>query len=209
MSIAEGLNENLEEQDAEKTQDAFPSLQYTPDNRRTNSLPGISTCSRWIEQNTITYEMDGTRSRRPRNLTENGAAYKLQTLKEKRRKINGRLIRKHSTVEDLLFSSRNAVIVEEEVGQFNDLFKMLVSVHEECNGLLREDERQNDDEWFDEIVTQAFSFKRKINAWLREREVSEKKQSSRSSSKGSRSSSRKSGRSKFLKGSKSSRETKS
>ena len=46
MSIAEGLNENLEEQDAEKTQNAFPSLQYTPNNQRTNSLPGISTCLR-------------------------------------------------------------------------------------------------------------------------------------------------------------------
>ena len=82
MSIAEGLNENLEEQDAEKTQNAFPSLQYTPNNRRTNSLPGISTCLRQIEQNAVTYEMDGTRSRRPRNLTEKGAAYKLWTLKE-------------------------------------------------------------------------------------------------------------------------------
>ena len=46
-----------------------------------------------------------------------------------------------------------------------------------------------------------------MHAWLRE--VSEKKQSSRCSSKGSRSSSSKSGRSKSLKGSKSSRETKS
>ena len=182
MSTAEGLNKNLEEQNAEKTQDAFSTVQHTPDNRRTNSLPGISTCSRWIEQNTITYEMDGTRSRRPRNLTENGTTYKLQTLKEKRKKINGRLIRKYNTVEDLLFSSRNAVIIEEELGHFNDLFKMLVSVHEECNGLLREDEKQHDDEWFDEIDTQAFSFKRKINTWLRERErereVSGKKQSS-------------------------------
>ena len=142
MSIAEGLNENLEEQDAEKTQDAFPSLQYTPDNRRTNSLPGISTCSRWIEQNAITYEADGTRSSRPRNLTEKGAQ-KLQTLKERRRKINGRLIRKYSTIEDLLFSSRNAVIVKE---QFNDLFKMVLSVHKEWNGLVQDEKRQEDDE---------------------------------------------------------------
>ena len=44
MSIAEGLNENLEEQDAEKTQDAFPTVQHTPYNQRTNSLPGISAC---------------------------------------------------------------------------------------------------------------------------------------------------------------------
>ena len=77
MSIEEGLNENLEEQDAEKTQDAFPSLQYTPGNRRTNSLPGISTCLRLIEQNAVTYETDGTRSRRSRNLAEKGAAYNL------------------------------------------------------------------------------------------------------------------------------------
>ena len=84
---------------------------------------------------------------------------------------------------------------------------MLLSVHEECNRLLQDEERQQHDEWFDEIDAQAFPFKRKIYAWLRE--VPEKRQSSRSSSKGSRSSSSKSRRSKPLKGSKSSRETKS
>ena len=124
MPIAGGFNENLEQQDAEKTQDAFPTVQHTPDNRRVNSFPGISTCSKWLEQNAITNEEDGARSRRPRNPTEKGAAYKLQTLKE-RRKINGRLIRKYSTIEDLLFSNHNVIIVEEELGQFNDLFKML------------------------------------------------------------------------------------
>ena len=66
-----------------------------------------------IGQNVLTYEEDGTRSRKPRNVTEKGATWKLQTLKERRRKINGRVIRKYSTIKDLLFSSRNAVIVEE------------------------------------------------------------------------------------------------
>ena len=84
---------------------------------------------------------------------------------------------------------------------------MLLSIHEEFNGLPQEEERQQDDEWFNEIDVQAFSFKRKIHAWLRE--VSEKKQSLRSSSKGSRSSSSKSGKFKSLKDSKSSGETKS
>ena len=83
ISIAEGLSENLEEQDAEKTQNAFPTALHIPDNRRTNSLPGISTCSNWIEQNAITHETDGTRSKRPRNLTKKGAAYKFQTKKKK------------------------------------------------------------------------------------------------------------------------------
>ena len=128
-------------------------------------------------------------------------------MKERRRKINGRLIRKFKTIEDLLFLIQNAVIVEEELGQFKDLFKMMLSLHEERNGLLHQEEGQQDDEWFDEIDAQAFSFKRKIHVWLRE--VSEKKQSRRSSSKGSISSSSKSGRSKSLKGSKFSRETKS
>ena len=68
-----------------------------------------------IGQNVLTYEEDGTRSRKPRNVTEKGATWKLQTLKERRRKINGRVIRKYSTIKDLLFSSRNAVIVEEEL----------------------------------------------------------------------------------------------
>ena len=130
----------------------------------------------------------------------------MKTLKERRRKINGRLVRKYSTNEDLLFACRNAVIVEEELCQFNDLFKMLLSVQEECSGLLHEEKRQQDNEWFDEIDAQAFSFKRKIHAWLRE--VSEK-QSSRSSSKEGRGNSGKSERSKSLKGSISSRETKS
>ena len=114
----------------------------------------------------------------------------MQTSKERRRKINERLIRKYSTIEDLLFSSQNGVTIEEELCQFNELFKMLLSVHKESNGLWHEEERQQDGEWFDEFDAHAFSFKRKIHAWFRE--VSEKKQSSRSSSKGSRSSSSKS-----------------
>ena len=104
------------------------------DNRRTNSLPDITTISKWIEQNALTYEEDGIMSRRPRNLTEKGAAYKLQTLKERRKKVNGRLIRKYITIEDLLFSIPSAVIVEQKLGQFNDLFKMLLSAHKIAMG---------------------------------------------------------------------------
>ena len=40
------------------------------------------------------------RATRSRNLTEKGLAYKKETLRERRRKINGRLIRKYSTIED-------------------------------------------------------------------------------------------------------------
>ena len=36
-----------------------------------------------------------------------------------RRKINGKLIRKYSTIEDLLFSSKNIIAVEDEAIQWH------------------------------------------------------------------------------------------
>ena len=61
--------------------------------------------------------------------------YKKETLRERRKKINGRLIRKYSTIGDLLFSSKNLIVVEEEMKQFNDLFKMLLDAHQKYNQL--------------------------------------------------------------------------
>ena len=78
------------------------------------------------------------------------------------------MIRKYDTIEDLLCSSANKVAVEEEMNQFNDLLKMLIDVHQDYNQLLDGDEREKDDDWFDEIVTQECSFKRKVHCWLRE-----------------------------------------
>lgn len=51
-------------------------------------------------------------------------------LKVRRQKINGRLLRKCNTIEHLLFSTRNLVAKED------DVFKMLLSPHEEYNALL-------------------------------------------------------------------------
>ena len=97
-----------------------------------------------------------------------GLLQKRNTLRERTRKINSRLIRKYGTIEDLLCSSTNKVAVEEEMNQFNDLLKMLIDVHQDYNQLLDGDEREKDDDWFDEIVTQECSFKRKVHCWLRE-----------------------------------------
>ena len=65
--------------------------------------------------------------------------YKKETLRKRRRKINGRLIRKYSTIKNLLFSSKNIIAVEEEMKQFNDLSKMLLDVHQEYDQLLGDD----------------------------------------------------------------------
>ena len=94
--------------------------------------------------------------------------HKKKTLRERRRKINSRLIRKYGTIEDLHCSSINKVAVEEEMSQFNDLLKMLIDVHHDYNQLLDDDEREKDDDCFDEIDTLACSFKRKVHCWLRE-----------------------------------------
>ena len=38
-------------------------------------------------------------------------------------------MRKCSIIEGLLFSNKNKIAVEEELAQFNNLFKMLLSMH--------------------------------------------------------------------------------
>ena len=158
--------------------------------RETSSMPGSSSCSQWVEKNgrevAIPDAGEG-RSTRSRNLTEKGLEYKKETLRERRRKINGRLIRKYSAIEDLLFSSKNVIVVEQEMKQFNDLFKMLLDAHQEYNQLLGDNERDRDDDWFDDVDTQVCSFKRNVHCWLRE--AAQKAKSSQCSSKSSRSTS--------------------
>ena len=156
--------------------------------RETSSVPGDSSCSQWVEQSAredIIRRGNRGRATRYRNLTEKGLPYKKETLRERRRKINGRLIRKYSTIEDLLFSSKNVIAVEEEMKQFNDLFKMLLDAHQEYNQLLGDDERGRDDDWFDDVDTQVCSFKRKVHCWLRE--AAQRVKSSKCSSRSSRS----------------------
>ena len=157
--------------------------------RETSSMPGDSSCSQWVEKNgreVAIPDVGEGRSKRFRNFTEKELAYKKETLRE-RRKINGRLIRKYSTTEDLLFSSKNVIAVEEEMKQFNDLFNMLLDANQEYNQLLGDNERNRGNDWFDDVDTQVCSFKRKVHCWLRE--FAQKAKSSQCLSKSSRSAS--------------------
>ena len=54
-------------------------------------------------------------STRRRKLTEKGRAYRTILLKERREKINGRMMRKCRIIEDLLLSIKNRISVEEEL----------------------------------------------------------------------------------------------
>ena len=99
-------------------------------------------------------EADSTKEelpkRRSRTMIEKEKSFRLSTLKERREKINALLQKKSNTIEDLLFSKRNLVAVE-ELAQFNDLFKMLLGIHEEYNASLEDEESALDDDWFDDL----------------------------------------------------------
>ena len=146
--------------------------------------------------------------RRSRTMAEKEKSFRLSTLKGMREKINARLKRKSSTIEDLLFSTRNFVAVKEEFAQFNYLFKMLPGIHEEYNALLKDEERAIDDDWFDSLDNRVCAFKRKTLNWVNS--AREEQQSSRHSSRSSRSRSsihsRRSSASKGFRSSKSSKE---
>ena len=118
-------------------------------------------------------------------MTEKGKLFRMSTLKERREKINAWLQSKNSTIMDLLFPTRNLVGVEEEFAQFNDLFKMLLSMHEEYNALLEDEERAVEDDWFDDLDNRVCAFKKKTLYWMNNSR--EEQQSSRRSSRSSRS----------------------
>ena len=129
-------------------------------NRDTTNLLGNHTGSKGDQAD----ENEGNDvSTRRRKLTEKIRAYRATLLKERREKINGRMIRKYSIIKDLLLSNKNRIAVEEELAQFNYLFKMLLNIHEEYSQVLDDDERAGEDDWFDELDNKVFTFKRKIH----------------------------------------------
>ena len=142
----------------------------------------------------LNQQEDLGRGQRLKKPTSKGLEYKISLLKERREKTYSRLARKCNAVEDLLYSSKNKVAVEEEMLQINDLTKLLMSLHDECNELLGEEDRAESNEWLDMVDEQIFTFKRKIHRWLKCAEeeqqryaMSEKSRSSKgSSSKSSR-----------------------
>ena len=73
-------------------------------------------------------------------------------------------MRKCSIIEDLLLSNKKRIAIEEELPQFNDLFKMLPSIHKEYSWVLDDDKRVDEDDWFDDLDNRVCTFKRKIHS---------------------------------------------
>ena len=108
------------------------------------------------------------RGERVKKPSSKGREYKLSQIKYKRQSLYSRLLRKSGAIEDLIYSSKNKVAVEEELSQFNDIPKLIVAAHEACKQYMEEEEMNNTDEWLDEVYEMIFNFKRKVHSWLKE-----------------------------------------
>ena len=85
----------------------------------------------------------------------------------------------------MTYSMKNSVTVEEELAQFDDLFKQLMKVHNKCLSIqVNGNEKEKQNQWFDEldeVDEHVFSFKYKVHNWLKD--VALEKKASRHSSK--------------------------
>ena len=77
--------------------------------------------------------------KRRKNLIENDASFKLSTVLSKRNKMNYRLLRQSSAIQDLMYSTKNMVTFQEEIAQTDYIFKQLLLVHQEYHSLLDEE----------------------------------------------------------------------
>ena len=102
------------------------------------------------------------------------------------------ILRKSAAIEDLFYSSKNKVAVEEELAQFNGILKLVVAAHKEWKQYMEEEEINNSDKWLDEVDEMIFNFKRKVHSWLKETNEHDRcsKDSSKTKSQSSKSSRR-------------------
>ena len=78
--------------------------------------------------------------------------------------------------------------------QINDLTKLLMSLHDECNELLGEEDQAESDEWLDMVDEQIFIFKRTVHRWLKHVEEEQQRYAMLEKSRSSKGSSSKSSR---------------
>ena len=58
-----------------------------------------------------------------------------------------------------MYSHQNSITVKEELAQLNDMFRMLVDIHEEQEEI---DAEYDDEIWFDGLDQKVFSFKHEV-----------------------------------------------
>ena len=89
---------------------------------------------------------------------------------ERKSQLHKRLMRTSSIIDDLLYSKQNLTVVKENLGQADDVFKLLTEVHQQNCKLLSEEEQHADNQWFEDVDEKVFSFKHRAYNWVRENE---------------------------------------
>ena len=59
------------------------------------------------------------------------------------------------------------IAVKEEMSQLNDMFKLLMSLHQEYRAMLSEKEQIKNDDWFNLVDEEVVALKREMNLWLK------------------------------------------
>ena len=122
--------------------------------------------------------------KRRKKLPEKGVSFKLSTLLSIRDRMNSRLLKQSSAIQGLMYSAKNMVTVEEEIAQFEYIFKQLLLVHQEYHSLLDEEEKSSDEEWFEEVDEPLFTFEHQVHNRLRDAAMERANTSRQSSKKG-------------------------
>ena len=107
-------------------------------------------------------------SKRAKKCTEKGLQYRRSVLMDRKSQLHKRLMRKSSIIDDQLYSKQNLTVVKENLGQFDDVFKLLTEVHQQHCKLLSEEEQHTNNQWFEDVDGMVFSFKHRVYNWVRE-----------------------------------------
>ena len=116
----------------------------------------------------------GELGRRRSKSTPRWIAYQLDELEKRRSRLNKKMIRKSSAVDDMLYSFNNLESVRDQMQQLDEIFKMMFEVHKEYNSMLQPDAQETDEKWFDDVEHNLCAFKQKIHNWMKNAEAERK-----------------------------------
>ena len=169
MSISCDLNmEGLGSQADISNQFGTGVISNQVDDQDENNKTGNASISRSGSEDVVNQEYGKVEEeRRKHKPTSHWLQYQVEQLEEKRKMVKRRIITKSSSVESLLYSSRNVETVREQILQI-DMFKQLMDVHKEYNFLLPLEAQEDDEKWFDDIDAEMLVFKQKIHNWIRD-----------------------------------------
>ena len=74
-------------------------------------------------------------------------------------------MQKSSIIDDLLYSKQNLAMVIKNLGQFDDVSKLLTKVHQQHCKLLSEEVQHPDNQWFKDVDEMVFLFKQRRYNW--------------------------------------------